>query len=145
MAAIKPIEQSSGKWVRRATVAGPDYTAGIQSPRTPWMAATVAADPNYRSGVTAAANAGRYAAGARAAGDQKWQSKAIQKGPGRFAEGVALAENDWQAGFAPYHQAIAALSLPARGPRRSPQNLQRVSAVTTALGQLRERRGAGRT
>jgi len=141
MAAVKPLEMSSDKWTRRAAVAGEDYRAGVSNPRVPWDQAAVAADANYRQGVTAAANAGKFAAGVRKAGAEKWRNASVQKGPQRFAEGVALAQGEWQRGFQPYHTAIANLQLPARGPAGSPQNLQRVSAVAAALRAVRD--GAG--
>lgn len=141
MAAIKPLEQASDKWVRRAAVASPDYAQGVESPRQNWEEAAVAADSNYRAGVTAAANAGRFAAGVRAAGSEKWKRGALQKGPSRFTEGVTLAKDDWAKGFSPYREAIASIKLPPRGPAGSPANLQRVAAIATALRQLRERKG----
>lgn len=143
MAAIKPIEQAADKWTRRASVAAPDYQAGIQNPRRDWAQAAQAADQNYRQAVTAAANAGRFATGVRSAGSEKWRNNALAKGPGRFAEGVSVAVQDWQRGFAPFHQVISAVQLPARGPSGSPQNLQRVAAIATALRQLKERAGGG--
>lgn len=140
MAAIKPANQSSEKWTRRSSVAGPDYEAGVANPRTPWEGAAIAAANNYRQGVTAAANAGRFEAGIRGAGEDKWRQKALAKGPARFAEGVQLARQDWEDGFRPYQEAISALRLPPRGPKGSPNNLQRVTAVAQALRQVRERR-----
>lgn len=141
MAAIKPIEQSSDKWVRRASVAGPDYLAGVQSPRKAWAAAAIDAEPNYKAGVVAAAGRGAFGIGVRAAGDEKWRSGAIKKGPGRFAEGVAIGRDDWGKGFAPYQSAIAAVTLPPRGPKGSPQNIQRVATIATTLRALREKAG----
>lgn len=141
MAAIKSLEQSSDKWVRRASVASPDYAAGVENPRANWEESSVAADANYRAGVTAAASAGRFAAGVRAAGGDKWKRGALQKGPSRFTEGVSMAKDDWSKGFSPYREAISSIKLPPRGPAGSPQNLQRVSAIATALRQLRERKG----
>lgn len=141
MAAIKPIDQSADKWTRRASVAAPDYTAGVENPRANWEEATAAADANYRAGVTAAANAGRFSSGVRAAGSEKWKRGAIQKGPARFTEGVALAKDDWSKGFSPYREAISAIKLPPRGPAGSPQNLQRVNAIATALRKIKETKG----
>lgn len=141
MANIKNLDQSSDKWVRRASVAAPDYTAGIENPRASWEDSAVAADANYRAGVTAAANRGAFASGVRGAGNEKWKRGSLQKGPARFAEGVAIAKDDWARGFSPYREAIAAVKLPPRGPAGSPQNLQRVAAIATALRTLRERRG----
>jgi hypothetical protein len=141
MAAIKPIEQSSDKWVRRASVAGGDYQQGVQNPRKSWASAASEAENNYKAGVVAAANAGRFGTGVKAAGDEKWRIAALKKGPGRFAEGVAIGKDEWNRGFAPYQAAIAAVTLPARGPKGSPANIQRVAAVATALRALKERAG----
>jgi hypothetical protein len=141
MAAIKDIAKSSDKWQRRASVATPDYQAGVANPRRPWAEAAAAGDANYKAGVTAAATKGSYAAGIKRAGNQRWLDGATNKGPARYAEGVALAVQDWQTGFQPYQQAISSLALPARGPAGSPQNLQRVAAVANANRQLKERLG----
>jgi hypothetical protein len=139
MAAIKPVEQSAEKWQRRAQVAGADYQNGVTNPRQSWAQAAAAADANYRQGVTAAATAGRFAAGVRKAGDERWRTNALAKGPARFAEGVTLAVGEWQRGFAPFQAAIASVALPPRGPAGSPQNLQRVAAVANLLRQVKER------
>lgn len=138
MAAIKPLEDSSDKWTRRAAVAGEDYRRGVANPRVPWDQAAIAGEANYRAGVTAAANAGRYSGGVRRVGAERWRTAAAAKGPQRFAEGVSMATGEWQRGFQPYHTAVANLTLPARGPAGSPQNLQRVNAVATALRAVRE-------
>lgn len=141
MANIKPIEQASDKWGRRSAVAGPDYQAGVEQPRRPWADAAVASETNYKTAVVAAANAGRFGQGVRAAGEEKWRSRARQVGPARFAEGVMVAKPDWEKGFRPYHEAIGALALPARGPKGSPVNIQRVSSIATTLRQVFERKG----
>jgi len=139
MAAIKDITKSSDKWQRRAAVATPDYTAGVTTPRRSWHDATVAAEGNYKAGVTAAANAGRFGAGVKRAGDQAWKDGALTKGPSRYSEGVSLAVQDWAAGFRPYQEAIGATALPPRGPAGSPQNLQRVAVMAKVSRDLKER------
>jgi hypothetical protein len=139
MANIKPIGQSSSKWVSRAAVAGPDYLAGVSNPRIQWETATVAAEGNYKSAVVAAANSGKFGRGARRAGNAKWVMGATKKGPSRFAEGVAIAQPNWESGFRPYQTAIETLVLPARGPKGSPANLQRVAAVATTLRAIAEK------
>ena len=141
MAAIKSIEQSSSKWVRRASVATPDYQAGVENPRAPWAASALIGENNYKSGVIAAANRGAYGQGVKSAGDEKWKSRTLKKGPGRYAEGVAIGQDDWQKGFAPYQAVISSLNLPTRGARGSAANLQRVAAVAGALRALKEKSG----
>lgn len=142
MANIKDISESSDKWVRRAAQAGPDYERGVRNPRTPWAEATAAAENNYKTGVVAAANSGAFGRGVKAAGNDKWQRNAISKGPGRFAEGVTVAKDDWVKGFAPFQATIKSLTLPPRGPKGSPQNLQRVAAVANALRAVKVKGGA---
>lgn len=141
MAAIKPLEQSSDKWVRRATVAGPDYQAGVQNPRKGWAEATLEAEGNYNSGITASVARKAFGTGVRTAGNDKWRRGALQKGPGRFAEGVAIGKDEWSKGFGPYQAAIAAITLPARAAKGSPQNIQRVATIATTLRALREKGG----
>lgn len=141
MAAIRPIEQASGRWSRRSAAAAPDYQTGVQNPRRDWAAAAAEANTVYQQAVTQAAAQGRFAAGVRKAGSAKWQQMSVQKGPGRFAEGVQISAEEWAKGFTPYHQAISAVTLPARGPRGSPQNIQRVAAIATALNQVKTRAG----
>lgn len=141
MAAIKPLERASRKWVSRASIAGPEYTFGIQNPRNPWQEQALAAEDVYKTSVTAAANAGRYGRGVRRAGNDKWQDRSIKKGPGRFAEGVAVAQPDWEAGFSPFHAAFSALTLPKRGPRNSPANYQRSQLVGQTFARVREQMG----
>lgn len=141
MANIKAIEQSSDKWSRRSAVAAPDYQEGVANPRRPWAESTLAAEANYKTGVVQAANAGRFGQGVRAAGNERWRNKSMAVGPGRFAEGVQVAKPDWETGFKPYHQTIAALTMPPRGPKGSPANLQRVQAIATALRSVYERKG----
>lgn len=137
MAAIKPIDQSATKWQQRAAVAGPAYSAGVQNPRTSWATAAAAAEGNYGAGVTAAVSGKRYSSGIRKAGDTKWQTAAIAKGSTRYPEGVSLAVGTWTAAFQPYQSAIAATTLPARGPTGSPANLQRVAVIANALHNLK--------
>lgn len=139
MAAVSDIAKSAAKWVRNAAAAGQSYKDGVTNPRTPWDTASKNASGNFTAGVTAAANSGAYAKGVAKAGNAKWQNNAIAKGPGRFAEGVSLAQDAWQTGFSPYQATIASLQLPARGPTGSPQNLQRVTAVANALRAVRMR------
>jgi hypothetical protein len=137
MAAIKPIDQSATKWQQRAAVAGPAYLQGVQNPKTAWATASAAAESNYGAGVTAAVSAKRYSTGVRKAGDTTWQNGATSKGPTRYAEGVQLAVGTWTAAFQPYQSAISATTLPARGPTGSPNNIQRVAAIATALHNLK--------
>lgn len=140
MPATKPVDQVVDKWQRRASVAQPDYTQGIRNPRRAWDTAAIAADANYRTAVQAAANAGRFAAGVRAAGNQKWQQASLTKGPGRFTEGINLSGPEFQKKVSLVLTTIQGVTLPPRGPTGSPQNFQRIQPIGDAL-----RRAFGKT
>lgn len=140
MTNIKPLAQSADKWQRRTTASTQDYVTGVQNPRKSWQAAASAGEKNYEQGVTSAISRKSYGKGVKNAGDAAWQKGATTKGPGRFAEGAAGAAGDFSDGYAPYQQAIASLTLPERGPKGSPANLQRVNTVATALRSVFEKR-----
>jgi hypothetical protein len=110
-----------------------DYKEGVMNPRTPWAAGAKAAEDRYKAGVTEAANRGAFGKGVTAAGDQKWQQKALAKGPSRFAEGVAISAPDYQAAVQPYLDTIQATALPPRYAKGDPRNVQRVAVLSAAL------------
>lgn len=133
MAAVKPAANVAEKWARVTPQRAEDYRLGVQNPRTPWAQAAAAAQERYKTAVTEAANQGRYAKGVSAAGDQRWQQKALAKGPTRFAEGVSVSAPDYQAGVQPYLDTIAATQLPPRYPKGDPRNIERVRVISQAL------------
>jgi hypothetical protein len=115
MAAVKSADRVSAKWARVTPQRQQDYQLGVQSPRTPWAAATKAGEERYKMGVQESIARGAFGKGVTLAGDQKWQSKSLAKGPTRFAEGVALSAPDYQAAVAPYLDVISATTLPPPG------------------------------
>jgi hypothetical protein len=44
-----------------------------------------------------------------------------------------VGSDDYEKGFAPYRDVIEQTALPPRFPKRDPRNIQRVSAIATAL------------
>lgn len=133
MAKTKGAGVAVDKWQRRASAAGQDYMNGIDNPRKPWDQAAKEGAANYRQGVTAAANAGRYEAGIGRVGAQAWVDGSKRKGPGRFAEGVNLAGPKFQERISTVISTIEAVQLPPRGPKGSPQNINRVAPIGMAL------------
>jgi len=133
MAEIKSLSAVREKWARVTPMRTEDYKLGVQNPKRDWADETEAAKTNWKMGIDQAATKDLFAKGVRAAGSGKWKENALTKGPGRFAEGVMLAESDYEKGFAPYHQAIERADLGPRFPRRDPRNLNRVKAVVDAL------------
>lgn len=141
MAAIKDAAAIAAKWARVTPGRTQDYTDGITNPRRPWAQSTVAAKGSWADGVSQAIQRDAFSKGVQAAGEQKWSTNTLQKGPSRWAEGVRLGEDAFTQGFEPFRAAIAGLQLPPRGPRGDPRNLERVAAVVRVLRQVKEQRG----
>lgn len=131
--AIKDISVIAAKWATRAQAAGPDYQAGVKSTQKDWAGLTAAAADSFSAGVQQAVADGRFAKGVIAAGSAKWQTAAAGKGAQRYPTGVQGAQPAYSAGFAPYAQVIANLTLPPKSPRGSPNNAQRVAVIMAAL------------
>ena len=134
MAEIKSAARIKEKWTRVTPMRTEDYKLGIASPRRDWEKSAIAAKESHKAAMATAATQDAFAKGIVKAGTGKWQSRALAKGPGRFAEGVMVGGDDYEKGFAPFRDEIEKTVLPPRFPKRDPRNLLRVSAIATALG-----------
>lgn len=133
MAFIRSVDSIAKKWAEVTPMRASDYAFGIANPRRPWAAATKNAEDAYEAGVQKSISRKSFGKGVTKAGDEKWSRKASTRGVANWGPGVADAEGDYQAGFAPYREAIAACKLPPRYARRDPRNLARVKAIVDAL------------
>jgi hypothetical protein len=120
------------KWARVTPGRQSDYQAGVQGAAQAYQEGVNAAGSSYEQGVQAAIGEQSWQRGVQNKG-QKYSSKASQIGAGRWAQGVPAARADYEAGVARPLQALASITLPPRGPKGAPQNLQRVAAVVEAL------------
>lgn len=130
---LKPITDIAAKWNRRASAAGPDYEAGIRAPKTDWANATKAAESAFEAGIQNAVSRKAFGKGVAEAGSEKWSRKALAVGPSRFGPGLTAGLSDYQSGFTPYRDVLERISLPPRGMRGDPANIERVRAIATAL------------
>ena len=130
---LKDTAVIAAKWKSRSGSAGPEYASGVAAPSSDWAQATAAAGDSYEQGVTGAISRKAFQKGVTAAGTPKWQAKASSIGAARYGQGVAAGGDAYASGFAPYAQTLTGLTLPPRGAKGSPQNIQRVSAVADAL------------
>jgi hypothetical protein len=137
MPAIKSTAEIAAKWSSVTPTRTSFYESGIKSPTVDWAKATAAAEATYKTAVTEAANAGRFAKGVNIAGTSKWQRKAVTVGAGRWGPGVSVAGPDYLAGFAPYRDAIEKIVLKPRFPKGDPRNYERVQQIGTALNALK--------
>ena len=133
MPAIKPLDKITSTWSKRAAAARDEYLDGVKNPRRDWEQETAAASDRYEAGLQTSFANQSFQKGVANAGTRKWQKRASEVGPGRFSEGVRGAEPEYRSGFAPFHSRIAATDLPPRGPKGSPENLERVRIMAEAL------------
>lgn len=133
MAEIKPMNEIADKWASVTPQRAGDYKKGVQNPRRSWSQGASDAAGSWEQGVQQAASEGRFASGVQAAGDSKWQRKAVTVGASRFGAGVQAAKGDYQAGFAPYAQVISGVDLPPRGAKGDPRNYDRSRVIGEAL------------
>jgi hypothetical protein len=132
---VKDIGTISAKWSTRAQAATQDYvngTAGVQQAEP-----AIAAVGTWQQAVQSPTAATAYTKGLTASGDAGWQAGVKAKGATRYGPGVQGAQGKYSQGEQPYLQALSNLTLPPRGLRRSPQNMARVQAVVTAMGQVK--------
>jgi hypothetical protein len=133
MAEIKSLSVIAAKWIRNASVAGQSYKDGVTAPRRSWAVSAAAADDARKAGLQAADARDAFREGVNAAGDSKWKNNATTLGVSRYPQGVQNAQPEYTQGFQKYHGVIAGVTLPPRGAKGSPENLQRVAAIAQAL------------
>ena len=133
MAAIKSMDRIARKWATVTPQRAGDYKEGVENPRSSWQTKTLAAAGNWETGTQNAITEKRFASGVSKAGDAKWLKGAAGKGALRWGPGVAGAEEEFHAGFAPIHAAIASANLPARYATGDPRNIERVRAIDLVI------------
>jgi hypothetical protein len=134
---VKSADAVAKKWAARAGAAGADYSAGVNGTTKDWATETGNASAAWQAGVTTAAGNGSFKKGVDRVGTGKWKAKASSVGAQRYPAGVQAATPFYQTGIGPVLQTLAALTLPPRGPKGDPGNLNRVRVVTEALRKLK--------
>ena len=137
MVSIRSAREIAEKWSSVTPTRTSFYEAGVRSPKKDWARATSQSESTYKEAVTRAAAEGRFGKGVQKAGTEKWQRKAIDVGAGRWGPGVSVAGPDFEAGFAPYRDAIEKVSLKPRFPKGDPRNYERVKQIGDALHSLK--------
>ncbi len=132
---MKTASQSVQKWQQRAGGAVGDYESGARSTTKDQAAAAIAAKGNWQQGIQAAISKGLYEKGLGRSGKGGWLAGVTEKGVANFGTGVAssVASQKYAENSGRFDSARNAAASVARGPKGSPQNLQRVAAVANAL------------
>lgn len=133
MAEIKDLSAIRDKYARVAPTRVTDFQEGVQNPRRSWEQSTRAAADSYAQGVQQAIGEGRFETGVAKAGDEKWSRKTQDVGVQRWAPGIQAGLQDYERAFAPFHAVIARTTLPPRGPKGDPRNIERVAVLARAL------------
>ena len=141
MVKVPPIERVKRKWVERASVAEDDYRYGIETSED-WQAATLNATSRWEQGIQQAIREKRFESGVRRVTTDEWRRKALEVGARRFAEGVRAAEEEYAKAMSEVLRVIEGLTLPERGPRGDPKNIERVKVIADALHKWRISRKA---
>lgn len=136
-ARVPPIGLVAAKWRRRVEGASEDYKTGVQQKGGSWAQAADAASGSFKTAIQASDIEARFKAGIQKAGQAKYTRRATSVGPDRYAQAAPVAEPDFSSGMAPVLTAIAGVDLPARGPRGSAANYNRVKPIGDALSRLR--------
>lgn len=126
----------SQKYQQRAVAAQKDYGDGVANAGSDWETATKNAEASYEQGVQQSIADKRFGKGVSGSA-QKYQDNATKLGVQRYAGGVQNAAGAWARGMDPVLNTLKSLTLPPKGPRRSPQNQARANAVAVALGALK--------
>lgn len=136
MIPMKSLDKIGKKWTDRAAVSEDDYSDGIENPKKDWEKETLASEDNYKLAITQSIARKARPTGVKKAGTKKWQDKAILK-KGRWAPGIAGAEEDYKAGYSPYRDAVGKVDLPERYPAGDVRNYKRSQAVGEAQHNLK--------
>ncbi len=133
---IRDVGSLAGKFVKRGQAAVDDWKIGVQQTTKSQSGEAIAAASRWQQSLQGDAVLTRFKAKLTTAGDGKWRDNAVKKGAdqGRFSGGIGAAGAAWAAGVTPIFDALRALSLPDRGLKRSPQNLDRARIVIDAEG-----------
>lgn len=130
---LRPLEKIVEKWGKRSTAAASDFRVGVETPLEDWQKKSVGAKEAWRTGVTEAAGRDAYGVAVGKTPTTFWQKRTIELGVPRYPDGVGKSVDVYKDKFAPFYKTLSELTLPDRGPRGDPRNLERVKTITEAL------------
>lgn len=134
---VRSASDSAQRWVDRASTAGAEYESRAVAAANRWSTNAGNAQATWRAGVTGAGVDARYRSGITRAGAAKYSRKVTSVGSSRYAPGVTAAQQDYTDRITPYLALVAGLTLPARQPRGSAANIERVRMIANALSARR--------
>lgn len=130
---VKNVEAAAKKFVTRASAAQGDYKEGVNQTNDQ-AEKSIASQAIYESQIQDSIARGARVAGIeKSGGTAKWKARTMAVGPSRFATGTAAGSEAYKSGVKPYLDVLSGLTLTPRGPKGSPENLERVRQTNEAL------------
>lgn len=123
------------KWQSRTSVASGDYVEGARTTDKDQSQRAIAAKEVYKSALQESFTRDAYAKGLSKSGKQGWLEGVQEKGQQNYLTGVSAdkSRSKYVTNSSRFDAARKAADTMPRGPKGSPQNLAKVSAVVTAL------------
>lgn len=134
---VRNIQDAAKRFVRNASAAVEDYKKNVAQSGAAWKAGAIAGTENWAQGTQEAISRGAYGKSVRNTDEGYVAQRASTVGASRFAGGVQAGAENWVEGSRPYQDAVASMSLPAKGPRGAAQNFERAMAVARRQHELR--------
>lgn len=132
---MRPAAKAVETWAERAAAASDDFLRGSEETTRDQAALAIAAIPVMRTEFNLAVDRGRVARGLQRAGRAGWLAGIREKGVNNFSTGVMTprARQLYVENSGRFDAARGAAAALPRGPKGSPQNIARVTAVVNAL------------
>ena len=134
---VKSAADIAAKWARVTPQRSADYEAGASQAGAKQNAAAIAAAGAFQAAVSSGNMRSMFIGGLKRAGAEKYNRKVAGVGKDRFGAGVTAAQGDMATGVAPFVEAIASITPPARAPRGDVANQQRSIVYQEALNKKR--------
>ena len=133
MVSVPDVSRVVDKWLRKAGAASEDYRQGVENPRADWKQATLAAKDAYYQALQNVIANRTWEKGVQAVNTELWKKMALELGVRRYTEGVRASAEKYQQKMAKVLAILRELTLPPRGPKGDPKNLERVRVIVEAL------------
>lgn len=88
-------ERVLNKFKKNIAAAGPEYEAGVASPKRSWSEAYKASSDRMKAELAAALDENRHVKGVEKVGDSGWADAAKRKGSSRFTGAAAIAAENY--------------------------------------------------
>lgn len=93
---VKPLDKAKEKFVKRVSIAGPEYEFFVKNPVRDWLTEFIDAIDRIHDGLKNAIEQGIIKGGAERKGTSFWKSRTSRKGPPRWKEETPKSGDTWE-------------------------------------------------